>query len=57
MFAWIFANLGTLLIGAALLAVAFLIIVGMGKDRKKGESYCGGSCDYCPMGDGCRKRQ
>ena len=60
MIAWLQANIGTVLICAALVAVVTLIIVGMVRDHRKGKSSCGGgcgSCSGCPMGGDCRKKR
>ncbi len=53
MLAWISANIGTLLICAALLAVVAAIVVGLVRDRKKGKSSCGCGCADCPMSGSC----
>ncbi|MBO4384964.1 MAG: FeoB-associated Cys-rich membrane protein [Clostridia bacterium] len=52
MFEWLKANLATVLISAALVAVITAIIVGMAKRKKKGG---GGSCGCaeCPMRGAC----
>lgn len=55
MLLWIGANIGTILISAALLAVVVGIIVRMRKDRQKGKSSCGGNCGHCPMCTSCHQ--
>ena len=49
MFAWISANLATILIPLGLAAVVAAVVRGMIRDRKKGRSSCGGNCGHCPM--------
>ena len=47
--AWICANIGTIIICAALVAVIILVILWMINDNKKGNCSCGGSCGTCGM--------
>ena len=56
MFAWLTANLGTVLIVLVLLAVVIGIIVKLRKDKKKGVSSCGGNCAHCKMHGACHPR-
>ena len=51
---WISANLSTILISIALLAIVVLIIRGLVRQKKQGKSSCGGNCGHCPMGGACR---
>lgn len=53
MLAWLMANLATILIGAALLAVVAVILVYLRKNKKKGKSSCGCECQGCPMSGAC----
>ena len=53
MFAWIAANLATILICAGLLAVVAAIVIGMVRNKKKGKSSCGCGCAECPMSGAC----
>lgn len=40
--------MGTLLVGAGLLAIVVLVIRSMIKDKKNGKSLqCGGDCKHC----------
>ncbi|MCI8610655.1 MAG: FeoB-associated Cys-rich membrane protein [Clostridiales bacterium] len=55
MFLWISANIGTILVSLALLAVVTGIILGMKRDKKRGKSACGKSCGQCPMSGSCHK--
>ena len=55
MLAWLSANIGTILISLALLAVVITVIAVMRKDKKKGKSTCGGNCGHCPMSGSCHK--
>ena len=55
MIAWLAANIGTVLICAALIGIVAFIIVGMVRDRRKGKSSCGcaGGCAGCALSDTC----
>ena len=53
MLSWIFANIATILISLALIAMVVGVIIVMRKDKKKGKSSCGGSCGHCPMAGKC----
>jgi len=56
MIQWLENNIGTLLVGLALLLVVCLIIRGLWNDRKQGKSSCGGQCGSCPMHQACHKQ-
>ena len=56
MSAWIAENLATILLCAALLALAAAVIAGMVKNRKKGKSSCGCGCANCPMSGSCHRQ-
>lgn len=51
--AWLTENIGSIVVLAALLAVAALIVFGIIRSRKKGKPSCGcgcdGNCGSCPM--------
>lgn len=47
-------NLGTLIIGLAVLAMIAGAIVKLLKDKKKGKSACGCGCACCDMKDKCK---
>lgn len=47
MLQWIAANLATLLISLALLAVVTLIIRHLLRQKKQGKISCGGNCAHC----------
>lgn len=53
MLSWISANIATILISLALIAMVVGIVIVMRKDKKKGKSSCGGSCGHCPMVGKC----
>ena len=53
MFAWISANIGTIIICAVLLIIVAAIIIGLVKDKKKGKSSCGCNCAHCAMEGSC----
>lgn len=57
MLLWISANIGTIFVSIALLAVVAGIIVGMRRGRKRGRSACGKSCGHCPMSASCHTSQ
>ncbi len=56
MFAWLSANVGTILIVLVLLAVVIGIIAKLRKDKKKGVSSCGGNCAHCAMHGTCHPK-
>lgn len=51
-FAWLSANLATILICAVLIAVVALLIYSLIRDKKKGKSCCSG-CSGCVHGSSC----
>ena len=53
MFALLTANLGTILITAALIVTVVLIVRVIRKEKRQGVSSCGGSCGHCPMSGQC----
>lgn len=53
MFAWLTANLGTILIAAVLIVIVAGIIFSIKKDKKKGKSSCGCNCAHCAMAGEC----
>ena len=53
MLRWLSANLGTILISAALLVVVFLIIRYLLRQKKTGKSSCGAGCAHCAMHGQC----
>ncbi len=55
MFAWMTANLGTILIAMALIAIVTGIIIKLRKDKKKGKSSCGCNCEHCAMSGACHR--
>lgn len=52
-FAWLSANLATILICMGLIAVVTLIIVSMIRDKRKGKSSCGCNCAGCALNGSC----
>lgn len=56
-FAWLMANLATILICAVLVAVVVLIILSMIRDKKRGKSSCGCGCSGCAMSDVCHSQK
>lgn len=54
MFEWISANLATVLVTLALIAIVGLIVYKMVKDKKSGKSCgCGCGCSGCALSDKC----
>ena len=51
MFSWIYENLATILISAALIAICAAIIVSKVRARRQGKSSCG--CSNCAMNGTC----
>lgn len=56
MLQWLSANIGTILIGGALLAVVLLIVRYLLRQRKAGKSSCGAGCAHCAMHGQCRSQ-
>ena len=56
MFAWLSANLGTILIVLLLIAVVTCIFVKLRRDKKKGKSACGAGCAQCAMHGACHMK-
>ena len=53
MLSWLTANIGTVLITVMLIAIVVVIVVKLRKDKKKGDSSCGGNCAHCAMNGSC----
>ena len=49
MFAWISANIGTIIICAVLVLIVAAIIFKLVRDKRKGKSSCGCNCAHCAM--------
>lgn len=56
MLQWLSANIGTILIGGALLAVVLLIVRYLLRQRKAGKSSCGAGCAHCAMHGQCHSQ-
>ena len=54
---WISANLSTILISIALLAIVVLIIRSLVRQKKQGKSSCGAGCAPCAMHGQCHHSQ
>ena len=52
---WLMENLGSLLVGALLLAVVAAVVRRMLKDHREGRSSCGSGCASCPMSASCHR--
>ena len=55
MLTWLTHNLATVIICLVLALILALIIVKLVKDKKKGNSSCGGNCAHCAMAGSCHK--
>ena len=53
---WLAENAGTILVSLALIALVVGIVVRLRRDRRRGQSPCGGSCGCCPMAGSCHKQ-
>ena len=49
-------NLGTIVVGAAVLSLVVLLILKLAKDKKAGKSGCSCGCSSCPMSAQCGKK-
>ncbi len=54
MLEWIKDNIGTIIVGAALVLLIAFIIVRMVKNKKQGKSACGCGCSDCAMKASCK---
>ncbi|MBQ7383743.1 MAG: FeoB-associated Cys-rich membrane protein [Clostridia bacterium] len=54
---WFMNNWGTLIILAVLIVAVVFAVVVIKRDKKKGKSSCGGSCQSCAMGCHCSKNE
>ena len=54
MWAWLSANLSTIIISAILLAIVTAISVYLINRKKNGKSACGCGCENCALRGGCR---
>lgn len=52
-FDWLIANIGTVVVGAAVVAAVALVIALMARDKKKGKGGCGCGCQTCAMAGKC----
>ena len=50
---WLSANVGSIAVGALLLAVVVAIVVSKIINRKKGKSSCGCGCASCALAGQC----
>lgn len=57
MFAWLSANLGTILIVLALTLIVTGVLVKLCRDKKKGKSSCGAGCAHCAMSGTCHGKK
>ena len=57
MLEWIKYNIGTIIVGAALMLLIAFIIVRMVKNKKQGKSACGCGCSGCAMKDSCKRNK
>ena len=57
MIQWLLDNSGTIIVGAAVLAVIALAVRALLRDRKQGRKNCGCGCSGCPMAGTCHKHE
>ena len=57
MLEWVKYNIGTIIVGAALVLLIAFIIVRMVKNKKQGKSACGCGCSGCAMKDSCKRNK
>ncbi len=57
MLEWISANAATIIISLVLIAVVFLIVRKMVKDKRSGKASCGCDCGTCAMSGKCHYKQ
>lgn len=50
-------NLGTIVVGAAVLALVVFLALKLVKDKKAGKSGCSCGCSSCPMSTQCGKKE
>ncbi len=56
MWAWIIANLATILISLSIVGIVAGIVISIVRDKKAGNSSCGCGCEHCAMKDSCHKK-
>ncbi|MEE1155588.1 MAG: FeoB-associated Cys-rich membrane protein [Acutalibacteraceae bacterium] len=56
MIEWLSANIGTIIVGAIVLAILLLVVCYLLKNRKQGKTSCGCNCSGCPMSGSCHKQ-
>ncbi len=50
---WFIENIGSIIVGLALISLVTFIIISSIKDKKKGKSNCGCGCSNCSMNGIC----
>ena len=56
MLAWLASNWGTILVCLIIIGVVFCIIASMRKNKKQGNSSCGGNCAHCGACGSCHSK-
>lgn len=54
---WISENIADIVVCALLLAAVIFAVASMVRDKKKGNSRCGGSCSGCPLSGSCDREK
>ena len=54
---WFIENIGSIIVGLALISIVTFIIIGSIKDKKKVKSNCGCGCSNCSMNGICHKTE
>ena len=57
MFAWIAANIWTLVVSAVLAVIVYAIVRKLIRDKRQGRSSCGHGCANCAMHGQCHGKQ
>ena len=52
---WLSQNIGTIIVGAVVVAIVGLIVWRMVANKRAGKSSCGCGCESCAMKDKCHK--
>jgi hypothetical protein len=56
MILWLSENSGTIIVSLILIGIVAAIVAKLVKDKKRGKSICGNSCESCGMKDSCNNK-
>ncbi len=54
---WFIDNIGSIIVGAILVSIVALLIIGNIRNKKKGKSGCGCGCSKCSLNGICHKTE